>query len=101
MLQVSAESRQSVVGGEILLFASPFRDRVDHTADQLLDRTFALGRADMSTEVLGHHDVGRLLRPGLRHFDLALLEYDAALFTADHRITQLPFDLVEGVDAGG
>ena len=35
------------------------------------------------------------------HLDPALLEHDGALFVADDRIAQLPFDLVERIDAGG
>ena len=52
-------------------------------------------------EILRDDDVGRLLRPGLRHLDPALLENNGALFVADDRIAQFPFDLIERVGARG
>ena len=79
----------------------PAGDRVDDAADELLDRVLALGRADVAAEVLRDDDVGRLLRPGLRHLDAALLEDDLALLVADDGVAQLPFDLVERIDPGG
>ena len=81
--------------------ARPVGDGVDDAADQLLDRAFALGRADVAAEIFRDDDVGGLLRPGLRHLDVALLEHDLALFVADDGIAHFPFDLVEGVGARG
>ena len=83
-----------------LFAARPRRDRVDDAADQLLDAALALGRADLAAEILRDDDVGRLLRPGLRDLDVALLEHHLAALVADHRRAQLPFDLVERIDAG-
>ena len=83
------------------LFAlRPLGDRVDDAADQLLDAALALRRADLAAEIFRDDDVGRLLRPGLRDLDVALLEHHLAAFVADHRRAQLPLDLVERIDAG-
>ena len=72
---------------------------LDHAADQLLHAALTLRRADLAAEVLGDHDVGGLLRPRLRNLDVALLEDHLAPLVADHRGAQLPFDLIERVDA--
>jgi hypothetical protein len=82
-----------------MLLARPLGNRVDDAADQLLDRTLAIRRADVAAEILRDYDVGGLLRPRLGHLDLTLLEDDAALLAADDRIAKLPFDLVERIDA--
>src|SRR6202008_4433561 len=44
-------------------------------------------------------DVGRVLRPRLRELDAALLER-RILRIADHRVADLPLDLVERMHAG-
>ena len=83
-----------------LFVAAPLGDRVDDAADQLLDAVLALRRADLAAEILRDDDVGGLLRPGLRDLDVALLEHHLAAFVADDRRAELPFDLVERIDAG-
>ena len=57
-------------------------------------------RAELAAEVLLGDDVGRVLGPGLGELDAALLE-GGVLGVADHRVADLPLDLVEGMDAGG
>ena len=99
VLQLVAERLQRVVAREVLLLARPPRDRVDDAADQLLDAALALGRADLPAEILRDDDVGGLLGPELRDLDVALLEDDLALLVADDRRADLPFDLVERIDA--
>ena len=60
----------------------------------------ALGRADMTAEILGHDHVGGELRPALRNLDVRLLEDDFALLVGDRGGAELPLDGVEGIDAG-
>jgi hypothetical protein len=74
----------------------PPGDPVHH----LLDRELAVGRAELAAEVLLGDDVGRVLRPALRELDPALLE-GGVLRVADHRVADLPVELVEGMDARG
>ena len=52
-----------------------------------------------AAEVLLGDDVGRVLRPGRRELDAALLER-GVLGIADDRVAELPLDLVERVDSG-
>src|SRR5262245_36761106 len=97
MLQLVAERLQRILAREVLILPRPRRDRVDHAPDQLLDAVLTLRRADLAPEILGDDDVGRLLRPGTRNLDVALLEDDLALLVADHRRPDFPIDLVERV----
>ncbi len=99
VLQFGREGLQGVLAGEVLVRARPARDGVHDATDELLHAAFALGRADLAPEVLGHHDVGGLLRPGARNLHVALLEDHLALLVADHGRADLPFDLVERIDA--
>ena len=98
VLQVVAERQQVVFAGEVVLPARPGRDGVDDAADQLLDGTLTLRRADGAAEILGDDDVGGLLGPEAGNLDVALLEDDRALFVADHGGADVPFDLVERID---
>ena len=95
VLQVVAERLQIVVAREVLLLLRPVGNRVDDAADELLDAALALGRADRAAEILGNDDVGRLLRPEPRDFDVALLEDNRTLLIADDRRAHVPFNLVE------
>jgi hypothetical protein len=88
------------VGGEVAALAAPAGDRAGDAGDHLLDRVLALVGADPSAEVLLGDDVRRVLRPGLRELDAALLE-DRVVRVADDRVAELPLDLVERVAAGG
>ena len=72
---------------------------VHDAANQLLHRSFALGRPHLPAEILGDDDVGGLLGPEARHLDVALLEDHLALLVADDRRAQLPVDFVERVHA--
>src|SRR5262249_14423204 len=85
---------------EVLLRPRPRRDGVDDAADQLPDAALAFGTPDLPAEIFRDDDVGRLLRPGLRDLDVALLEDDLALFVADDGGAELPLHLIEGVDGG-
>jgi hypothetical protein len=90
--RLAVRGRLEVVGA-----VTPLANPADDATDQLLDTLFALGRTDVPTEVLRHHYVGGELRPGLRNLDAVLLEDDVALLVTDHRVAQLPFDVVERV----
>ena len=85
-----------LVGGEVAALAPPVGDRAGDAADHLFDRGLALVAAELPAEVLLGDDVGRVLRPALGELDPALLE-GRALGIADHRIADLPLDLVEGM----
>src|SRR5262249_1675605 len=87
------------VGREVLLPVGPSGDRVDDAADELLDAALAFRRADLAAEILRDDDVGRLLRPGFRDLDVALLEDDFPFFRADDGRAKVPLDFVERVDA--
>ena len=67
-------------------------------ADHLFDRVLALGCVELAPEVLLRDDVGRVLGPALGELDLALLERRLR-GVADVRVTDLPLQLVERVDA--
>ena len=101
IFEIVAERLQRCIRGEILLLARPVGNRADDAADQLFDRVLAVRRADMAPEIFRDNNVRRLLRPGLGHLDAALLEDDGALFAADDRIAEFPFDLIERVNACG
>ena len=98
--QLGLEGVGVLVGGEVAALAPPGGDPPGDAGDHLLDGALALRRAEPAAEVLLGDDVGRVLRPALRELDPALLER-GALGIADHRVAELPLDLVEGVDAGG
>ena len=88
-----------LVAREVAAVAAPAGDRAGDAADHLLDRRLALGRVHLPAEVLLGDDVGRVLRPGRRELDAALLER-RLLGVADDRVADLPLDHVEGVGAG-
>src|SRR5262249_44298112 len=96
--ELSLERVGVVIGGEVAALATPFRDRSGDAADHLLDRRLALGRGELSAEVLLGDDVRRVLRPGRRELDPALLER-RLLRVADDRVTDLPLDHVERMGA--
>ena len=87
-----------LVGREVAALTTPAGDRARHAADHLLDRRLALGRVHAPAEVLLGDDVGRVLRPGLRELDAALLER-RVLGIADDGVADLPLDCVEGMHA--
>jgi hypothetical protein len=100
MLQLVAERDERILAREIVLRARPSGDRVDHSADQLLDGVLALRRSQLPAEVLRDDDVGGLLRPELGNLDVALFEDDLALFVADDGRADLPLHFVERVHTG-
>src|SRR5438034_688898 len=63
----------------------------------LPDAALAPRRAERAAQVLRDDDVGRELRPGLRHLDVALLEDGLAALAGDDRRADLPLDRVVGV----
>ena len=85
-------------GGEVAELAAPVGDRAGDAADHLLDGVLTLGRAERAAEVLLGDDVGRVLRPGHRELEVALLEGGRG-GVADEGVALLPGDLVEGRDA--
>ncbi len=97
--QLGLEGVGVLVGCEVAAVAPPAGDRPGDPGDHLLHGALALRRAELAAEVLLGDDVGRVLGPALRELDLALLER-GVLRIADHRVADLPLDLVEGVDAG-
>ena len=98
-LSSASKTSPSACGREVAALAPPAGDRAGDAADHLLDGVLALGRAHLAAEVLLGDDVGRVLRPGLRELDAALLE-GGLRGIADQRVAQLPLELVEGVYAG-
>ena len=100
-IEVSSISKRVgvLLGGEVAALAPPVGDRPGDPADHLFDRALALGAADLPAEVLLGDDVGRVLGPALGELDPALLE-GRALGIADHRVADLPLDLVEGMHPG-
>src|SRR6478672_1165850 len=97
--QLHLEGVGVLLGGEVAALAAPVGDRAGDPADHLFDRALALGAAELAAEVLLGDDVGRVLGPALRELDLTLLE-GRALRVSDHRIADLPLDLVERMHAG-
>ena len=97
MGELGLEGVGVLVGGEVAPFAAPAGDRPADAADHLLDGALALCRAQLSSEVLLRHDVGRVLGPALRELDVSLLE-DGLGRIADHGISHIPLDLVERMD---
>ena len=53
------------------------------------------GGALLAVKILRHHHLGGQQRPGLRHFDILLLENDFAGVVGDFGGAPFPFDLVE------
>src|SRR5262249_16902055 len=78
--------------GEVALRLAPLPDRIHDTTDQLADAPLALRRAERTAEVLRDDDVGRELRPALRHLDVALFEDRLARPARDHSPPDLPLD---------
>src|SRR3989441_2861260 len=97
MGQLVGERRPIARRGEVALRLAPLADRAHHAADQLPHAALALRRAERAAEVLRDDDVGRELRPGLRHLDVALLEDGLAALARDDRRADLPLDRVVGV----
>jgi hypothetical protein len=85
--------------GEVATLATPGGDRARDAADHLLDRALALLGSELPAEVLLGDDVRRVLRPGQRELDAALLERGIRR-VADHGIADLPLDGVERMHAG-
>ncbi len=100
MLQLGLEGPGVRLGVEVALGPPPAAEGAHHPSDQLPDAALALVRAERPAEILGGHDVGGGLRPGLRDLDPLLLEDDLPLLIADDRVAGLPLDLVERIDAG-
>src|SRR5213078_3080315 len=71
-LQLGLEGLRLRLVGEVAALAPPGADRVDDTADHLLDALLALGRGHAAAEVLLRDDVRGGLRPELRELDAVL-----------------------------
>ena len=90
----------AVGGVEIAVGDAPIGDGAADAVDQLAHRGFALGRMLFAVKILRHDDFGGQHGPGLRHFDVFLLEDDFAAVVGDFGGAAVPFDLVEGLDLG-
>src|SRR5439155_957912 len=99
MGQLVGERRPIARRGEVALRLAPLADGAHHAADQLPHAALALGRAERAAEVLGDDDVGRELRPGPRHLDVALLEDGLAALAGDDRRADLPLDRLVRIGA--
>ena len=97
-LELGLERVGLLVRREVAPVATPAADRVDDTADHLLDRALALRRGHAAAEVLLRDDVRRGLRPELGELDVLLLER-RAVAAGDVRVAQLPLDRIERIDA--
>ena len=95
------ESFARVGVGEVFLLVAPSGDRIDHARDELAHAGLAPRRAERSAKIFRDDDVGGGLRPRARHFDVLLLEDDAAVFARDDGAAHVPFDLRIRIDAGG
>jgi hypothetical protein len=85
---------------EVTGLHTPVVNPAHHATDQLAHAVFALGRTDVTAEVLRHHDVRRQLRPGAGHLDIGLLEDGVTPLVGDLRRARLPFDAVVRVGPG-
>src|SRR5687767_8314763 len=68
--------------------------------DQLPHRGFPLRCMLFAVKVFGHDHFGRQLRPGLRNFDILLLENYFPTIIRNFRHAAVPFELVERLDLG-
>src|SRR5262249_35758979 len=84
--------------GEVPLLVAPAADLLDDAVEQLPDAALAPRGAKLAAEVLRRDDVGRKLRPGLRHLDVVLLEDLLAALALDPGGAPLPGHLVVRVD---
>src|SRR5213079_2264315 len=99
MGQLVGERRPIARRGEVALRLAPLADGAHHAADQLPHAALPLGRAERAAEVLRDDDVGRELRPGPRHLDVALLEDGLAALAGDDRRADLPLDRLVRIGA--
>src|SRR5262245_5565199 len=102
MLELGVERFGLGLVDEVAVLAAPGRDRVGHPIDDLLQRRLALGRPQLSPEVLLGDDVGRVLRPPRGELDVGLLEGDGAIpEVGDAGVSPCPHHIVVRVDPLG
>ena len=82
--------------GKITAFAAPLRNGSRDPIDQLPHTPLASRGSDLSMKVLRDNDIGCGLGPTPGNFDVLLLKYDFAFFTADGSGPRLPFDGIIG-----
>src|SRR5437867_1807318 len=82
--------------GKITAFAAPFRNGSRDPIDQLPHTPLASRGSDLSMKVLRDNDIGCGLGPTPGNFDVFLLKYDFAFFTADGSGPRLPFNGIIG-----
>src|ERR1700677_1911678 len=91
MLQFGAKDLGLFFVHEVVALLTPFGDGVGNAVDDLLQRRLALGRIERAAEVLLGENVGRVERPGRRHFHVQLLERNGAVAEVrDSRIAAIP-----------
>src|SRR5688572_5864424 len=76
---------------EVTVCFTPSNDGAGDAIDQTLDRSLALGRAQVSAEVLRRDDVDGELAPALGRFDVGLLEDRAPCAVSDRCRALNPF----------
>ena len=71
---------------------APICNRPRDAMNQLLHRSFALGRVLLAVKIFRHDDFGGEHRPGLRHFDIFLFKNDLVRVVGDFGGALVPFD---------
>jgi hypothetical protein len=96
--QLGLKSLAVLICREVATLPPPLGDSAGHSRQHLLDAALTLGRTGLTPEILLCHDVGGILAPRLRKFDIPLLE-GHLLTLADPRVASFPFDRVERIHA--
>src|SRR5699024_1755954 len=100
VLQLVVEDLGVFLGGEVAVLGTGPGVDVHDPVDELLEAPLAFGGADRATEVLAHHDLGGVHRPGDRKLHPALLEVDGAVAPVGHDdVAPLPVERFVGVYA--
>src|SRR5271156_3015149 len=96
MREFVAENVFGFGGREVTTLFTPAHDGIDHSADQLTHRGFALRGIGLAVKILGSDNVRRGHRPNLGDFDVFLAENYLTFIVAYECSAALPFALVEG-----
>ena len=99
--EVVVKDRRVLLGGEIAVGLAPIGDGTGDAIHQLADGGFpavlpgvgAVG--DVAVKIFRDRDLRRQLAPGLRHFDVLLLEDHLSAVIGDFRGSPVPFDLIK------
>src|ERR1051326_4702018 len=84
---------------EVAALAAPARDGGGDASHQLANARLTRGSPFLAVEVFGSDDIRGRHRPGLRHFDILLFEYDFPGLAGDRSGPVFPLDRVIGREA--